>query len=137
VTLGYWDYQARATWQVADRDALGVFGFGSHDYLATKQSSNDATSGGSGQPGTSGSAAGGSGASDRWREQLVNDFHRLDLRYDRTLSDGRLRVALTLGYDSQGAEPADRDRRSVAQAPAPRLRPVDRRLVITQNWPHD
>jgi len=80
VKLGYWDYQARATWRIADRDTLGVFAFGSHDYLATMDSGHTI-------------------------EQLVSDFHRLDLRYDHALSDGRVRVAVTLGHDSQGATP--------------------------------
>src|SRR5579859_3887386 len=35
VQLGYWDYQTRATWHVADRDTVGVFAFGSHDFLGT------------------------------------------------------------------------------------------------------
>jgi TonB family protein len=80
VKLGYWDYQARTTWRIADRDTLGVFAFGSHDYLATMQSGFSI-------------------------EQLVSDFHRVDLRYDHALNDGRVRVAVTLGHDSQGATP--------------------------------
>jgi len=75
--LGYWDYQARATWRLDNRDAVGVFAFGSHDYLGTSQ--NGATV-----------------------EQLGSDFHRVDLRYDRDLDDGHLRVAATLGHDVQG-----------------------------------
>ena len=43
VQLGYWDYQARATWRVGDRDTLGVFAFGSHDYLGTASTSNGKT----------------------------------------------------------------------------------------------
>ena len=35
VKLGYWDYQARVTWRLDDRDTLGVFAFGSHDFLGT------------------------------------------------------------------------------------------------------
>ena len=42
-TLSYWDYQARATWRLADRDTLGMFAFGSHDYLATPSPSADPT----------------------------------------------------------------------------------------------
>lgn len=80
--LGYWDYQTRVTWRVADRDTLGVFAFGSHDYLGTASTNN-------GQTGPN-------------VEQLGSDFHRGDLRYDHALDDGRLRVAVTLGYDSQG-----------------------------------
>jgi hypothetical protein len=47
-------------------------------------------------------------------EQFVSDFHRVDLRYDRTLVGGRLRVALTGGHDSQGAAPTHVTDRSAA-----------------------
>ena len=80
VKLGYWDYQARATWRLSDRDTLGVFAFGSHDYLGTASSMMN------GQPGPI-------------VEELGSDFHRVDLRYDRALPAGHLRVAATLGYD--------------------------------------
>ncbi|MGH7436513.1 MAG: TonB-dependent receptor plug domain-containing protein, partial [Polyangiaceae bacterium] len=82
VQLGYWDYQTRATWRVGDRDSLGVFAFGSHDYLGTASTANGQT-----QPIV---------------ETLGSDFHRVDLRYDRALDEGHLRIAATLGYDSQG-----------------------------------
>ena len=82
VQIGYWDYQTRATWRVADRDTIGVFAFGSHDYLGTASSNN--------------------GQTGPIVEQLGSDFHRVDLRYDRALDDGHLRIAATLGYDSQG-----------------------------------
>ncbi|HYP77895.1 MAG TPA: TonB-dependent receptor [Polyangiaceae bacterium] len=86
--IGYSDYQARLTWNTSSRDTLGLFAFGSHDYLATRP---------------------GSGGPDAKRdlvEQFVSDFHRLDLRYDHGLSEGRVRVALTGGYDRQGASPS-------------------------------
>lgn len=82
IDLGYWDYQARATLRLGTRDAVGVFAFGSHDYLGTAETKN-------GQVGPI-------------VEQLASDFHRVDLRYDHELDDGRLRVAATLGYDAQG-----------------------------------
>ena len=82
VRLGYWDYQARVTWRVGERDTLGVFAFGSHDYIGTASTTN-------GQLGPV-------------VEQLGSDFHRVDLRYDRALVDGHLRIAATLGYDNQG-----------------------------------
>ena len=83
--LSYWDYQARASWRVGDRDALGVFAFGGHDYLATPSPSGDPTA--------------------RPIEQFVSDFHRVDLRYDHALARGRVRIALTGGHDRQGAAP--------------------------------
>ncbi|MGH7297596.1 MAG: TonB-dependent receptor plug domain-containing protein, partial [Polyangiaceae bacterium] len=82
VQLGYWDYQTRATWRLTDRDTLGVFAFGSHDYLGTASTNN--------------------GVTGPVVETLGSDFHRVDLRYDRALHRGRLRIAATLGYDSQG-----------------------------------
>jgi hypothetical protein len=82
VQLGYWDYQARLTWRVGDRDTLGVFAFGSHDYLGAASTTN--------------------GQTGPIVEQLGSDFHRVDLRYDRTLVDGHVRIAATVGYDNQG-----------------------------------
>jgi hypothetical protein len=83
VKLGYWDYQGRATWRLGARDTIGVFAFGSHDYLGTAPQRSDTQS-------------------TQIIEQLGSDFHRLDLRYDHALAGGRLRIAGTLGYDSQG-----------------------------------
>lgn len=86
--IGYWDYQGRATFKLTARDSLGLFAFGSHDYLANRSPSGDPE------------------ARKKLHEELVSDFHRLDLRYDDALSDGRLRLAVTAGYDSQGAQPS-------------------------------
>ncbi len=94
--LGYWDYQARASLQVGRRDTLSVFAFGSHDYLATRSDSNDPA------------------LANHFDEQLVSNYHRLDLRYDRALADGRVRVAVTGGYDAQGAAPTYMTNRSLA-----------------------
>ena len=87
IAMGYWDYQARATWQLGARDALGLFAFGSHDYLASRSSSPDPA------------------ARGQLVEQFVSDFHRLDLRYDHATTGGKLRLAVTGGYTSQGAAP--------------------------------
>ena len=86
--IGYWDYQSRVTWKIGDRDTLGVFAFGSHDYLAVRSRSGDPR------------------APQELQEQFVSDFHRIDLRYDHATSDGYVRVALTAGYDRQGAKPS-------------------------------
>jgi TonB family protein len=70
VDLAYWDYQVRGRWRVTDRDEVSAFVFGSFDQLAAS--------------GTS----------------INIEFHRADLRWDhRTSPTGKLRVALTLGYD--------------------------------------
>jgi hypothetical protein len=87
IQIGYWDYQARASWKLGPRDTIGVFAFGSHDYLASRSPSGDPE------------------ARKNLQEELVSDFHRLDLRYDHLTTDGRVRLAVTGGYDSQGAEP--------------------------------
>ena len=89
IKLGYWDYQGRATWRLTDRDTVGVFAFGSHDYLGTASVMN-------GQVGPI-------------VEQLVSDFHRVDVRYDHALTDGNLRIAATLGHDSQGGAGTSED----------------------------
>lgn len=76
VSVGYWDYQGRAQYRLNDRDSLSLFGFGSFDFLSAEN--------------------------DQGVDETIYDvtFHRLDLRYDRTLSDrSALRVATTLGID--------------------------------------
>jgi TonB family protein len=103
--IGYWDYQARATWKLSERGTIGVFAFGSHDYLATRSdASGEGPMPGEGQP----------KANKELVEELVSDFHRVDVRYDHALSEGRVRVALTGGYDSQGAEPTYMTNQSLA-----------------------
>jgi hypothetical protein len=91
-TLSYWDYQSRVAWRIGDRDALSVFAFGSHDYLGHRDEQDNG----------------------RLVEDFVSDFHRVDLRYDRVLVDGRMRVGTTVGYDSQGASPSYLDNLSTA-----------------------
>ncbi len=83
IQLGYWDYQTRATWRVADRDTIGVFAYSAVTTTSARL-----------RPTT--------GRRARSSSNLGSDFHRVDLRYDRALHDGHLRIAATLGYDSQG-----------------------------------
>ncbi|HEY6723567.1 MAG TPA: TonB family protein [Polyangiaceae bacterium] len=90
VRLGYWDYQTRLSARVGAHDTLGLFAFGSHDYLAHEE-----------EDGT-------------LLEDFVSDFHRVDLRYDRAWDGGRLRVAATLGLEEQGANPTFLTNKSVA-----------------------
>ncbi|WP_437579385.1 TonB-dependent receptor plug domain-containing protein [Sorangium sp. So ce887] len=85
VELGYWDYQARATYDFSPYDRVGLFAFGSHDYLA--QIEDD-------------------GETD---VVLAGDIHRLDLRYDRFFGrGGRLRRAVTLGYEQSSNQDGER-----------------------------
>jgi TonB family protein len=94
--LDYWDYQTRATRRISDQDTLGIFAFGSHDYIAKLQ------------PGSPTSIGGGNLRTiDTLQELLASDFHRIDLRWDHVFANGNghVRVAATVGYDSQGAAP--------------------------------
>jgi hypothetical protein len=104
VEISYWDYQARAAQRFGDHHALSVFAFGSHDYLAT-------------------------GEGEDREEELVSDFHRVDLRYDHETDAGRVRVAVTGGYDSQGAEPSYITNRMLAA----RLE-LERQLAPSVRW---
>ena len=77
IGLAYWDYQTRARFRLGDGDEIGAFIFGSYDSL----SSNNAATG-------------------KTDPLLGIQFHRVDLRWDHATSPtGRLRVAVTLGYD--------------------------------------
>jgi hypothetical protein len=90
VGLSYWDYQARLTWNLGDRDRIGAFVFGSSDRL-TQNETNPA-----GIP---------------YQAQLVRtELHRGDLRYDHALGGGStLRIAATLGHDTTGNEVSNID----------------------------
>jgi hypothetical protein len=94
--LDYWDYQTRATWRIAGHDTLGIFAFGSHDDIATMQVGSPTSIGG-----------GNLRSIARLQELFASDFHRIDLRWDHVFAngDGHIRVATTVGYDSQGAAP--------------------------------
>jgi len=73
--LDYWDYQARASYAVTPKDTLSVFSFGSYDFLGERTPTRVIT-------------------------LFGTQFHRVDARYDRTLSaDSKLRLAVTAGLD--------------------------------------
>ena len=74
ITLEYWDYQARVSYDVTPEDRLGVFAFGSYDFLGQKAQGESLT-------------------------LFATEFHRADLRYDRRIDGGKLRTAFTLGID--------------------------------------
>lgn len=69
-SLGYWDYQFRASHRVGDSDTLTLFAFGAHDELHYL-----------GQP------------------TFSIEYHRVDLRYDHPVQGGNVRVAWTFNYD--------------------------------------
>jgi outer membrane receptor protein involved in Fe transport len=79
--LEYWDYQAKASYPVGEHDALSVVAFGGYDLFRAPQSTVN------------------SGAEV--------SFHRVDVRWDRQLPDGSLRLAVTGGSDrAAGADAA-------------------------------
>ena len=73
IKVAYWDYQARATWKLDDKNQIGVFAFGSYDDFG--QVVNHVTD-----------------------TILDGGFHRVDVRLDHALDEGTVRVAATLGY---------------------------------------
>ena len=73
--LDYWDYQARASYQLSPKDTVSLFGFGSYDFLGERTPTQTLT-------------------------LFGTEFHRAELRYDHDLSrDGTLRVASTGGIE--------------------------------------
>jgi hypothetical protein len=85
--LSYWDYQARATYDVTPRDRIGAFVFGSYDRLTQLV-----------QPPSS---------SPYTQQELEDQFHRADVRWDRALGPrSTLRVGATLGRDIVGNDAA-------------------------------
>lgn len=104
VHISYWDYQTRVGVRFGEHHTVSVFAFGSHDYLAL-------------------------GEGDDREEQLVSDFHRLDLRYDHETDAGRVRVGVTGGYDSQGAQPSYISNRSLAARVE-----LERQLLPSVRW---
>jgi len=71
-SLGYWDYQARLAYRVADHDRVSAFAFGAYDFLR-----NEALG----------------------RTLFNVEFHRVDLRWDHETEAGKVRVAATLASD--------------------------------------
>jgi TonB family protein len=75
ITLDYRDYQARATYDITDRDRVSLFAFGSYDFLSSTENDIETVLFGS-------------------------EFYRVDGRYDARLSGGgKLRAAVTYGFD--------------------------------------
>ena len=79
--LQYWDYQARATWNLGPKDQIGVFAFGSYDFFGEKRPNGETRTG------------------------FATQFHRIDARWDHELPNrGRMRLAATIGSDATGTE---------------------------------
>jgi len=78
-SLQYWDYQLRAGYRLSENDRISAFFFGAYDKLTARDEKTG-------------------------RQNTLFDaqFHRADLRWDRTFKGGGLRVATTLMMDQSG-----------------------------------
>jgi TonB family protein len=90
VSVGYWDYQARARYDLSPRDSVEIFGFGSGDYTTYTDKTTVVEPDGSFQ------------TVEKKRTAVDVNFHRLDLRWDRRLENGNWRNALFFGRDRTG-----------------------------------
>jgi TonB family protein len=91
ITVGYWDYQARVRYDVGSKDSLELVTFGSSDYVTAIEETYVETA-----PNTY--------TTVKQKNTVVDvNFHRLDLRWDHQIEDGKWRNALMLGRDRSGA----------------------------------
>jgi TonB family protein len=83
IELAYWDYQARARYQLSATDSVTVFGFGAYDFLSAEN--------------------------DFGVQETIYDvtFHRLELRYERNTARRTVRLATTLGLDRTSSDAGD------------------------------
>lgn len=79
ISLGYWDYQSKVSYQLNPEETVSLFAFGSHDYLSADDSE---------------------GVS---REILDLTFHRVNARYTRELDPlSTLGLQLSFGFERTG-----------------------------------
>ncbi|MDF2693824.1 MAG: TonB family protein / TonB-dependent receptor, partial [Labilithrix sp.] len=98
-TLDYRDYQARVFYALSDRDTLSVLGFGAYDFAAQRQTIDPTKRPLLADPNASREPY------EVTRTLFASEFHRADLRWDRSLSNGgHLRVASTVGFDRTRVE---------------------------------
>lgn len=98
-TLDYRDYQARVSYALSDRDTVSVLGFGAYDFAAQRQTVDPNQRPIFVDPGASRESR------DVTRVLFASEFHRADVRWDRTLPrGGHLRAAATLGFDRTRVE---------------------------------
>jgi TonB family protein len=85
VHLDYRDFQARISYDLTSNDSVSVFGFGAYDLLEQNRIL-----------------------------RFGSEFYRADVRYDHQLAKGRVRTAVTLGYDRTNAAVfLDEDKRAM------------------------
>ncbi len=90
VSVGYWDYQARARYDLSSKDSVEIFGFGSGDYSTFTEEVTVVD-------------AQNNLKTEKRRQSIVDiNFHRLDLRWDHRVDQGNWRNALMLGRDRTG-----------------------------------
>jgi len=83
ISVAYWDYQARLSHRLSERDELVLMAFGSRDKLDREEQDGE-------------------------REVVFGaEFHRLQLRYQRQLEAGSLRVMAFGGWDRSDQSDGD------------------------------
>lgn len=98
-TLDYRDYQARVAYSWDDKNTVSILGFGAYDFASQRETIDPNTQPIFVDPGASREPR------DIDRVLFASEFHRVDLRWDRTLpNSGHLRVAGTFGYDRTRVE---------------------------------
>ncbi|MEI9937941.1 MAG: TonB family protein [Pseudomonadota bacterium] len=96
LTVNYWDYQARVRYELDSKNSVEVLAFGAGDFLSQTETNYR----------TMQTPDGGFTTQAVKEDNTLVDvgFHRLDLRWDRRISDGNWRNALMLGLDRTGAD---------------------------------
>jgi hypothetical protein len=95
VSVGYWDYQARARYDLSAKDSVEIFGFGSSDYVTNTEKDRVFDADGSFR------------TVERKHVPVDVNFHRLELRWDHRFEQGNWRNALFLGRDRTGFADGD------------------------------
>lgn len=96
VSLSYWDYQARAHYELDARNSVELLAFGAGDFLSDSETSFDSGVDQNGQT---------QYRTSEHQTTLVDvGFHRLDVRFDHRVHEGNWRNALLLGLDRTGAD---------------------------------
>jgi hypothetical protein len=106
LTLDYRDFQARVSFDLTERDRVSVFAFGAYDYYAEAKRGGD-------------------------RPIFATEFYRIDTRYDvRLARGGRLRAAVTTGFDNTIMNDLRKPRNVVVGSRITLTQPVSDELAI-------
>lgn len=106
VKLDYRDYQARITYDLDEKDRVGLFAFGAYDLLAQEKNGIQSVVFGS-------------------------EFYRFDARYDRKLPNGgTVRVATTWGFDQTRISEQRNAQDVLSGARVELTQPIDRRATV-------